>query len=103
MTRRMWGAALRPLCTTAVFSLFLAALVAPSVAAAAPDSGRAQALPVTLWAVDLDRAAASRLAATGLRSYRGQGFNAVVADTRRLSARAAARVPRAAGRAIGRA
>jgi chitodextrinase len=94
----MWGAA-RPRRVTAISVFVLAALAAASPAASAPDAGRAAPLPANVWALELDRASASRLAAAGLRSYRGRGFNAVVADTRRLSARPAARVRTAAGRA----
>jgi chitodextrinase len=95
----MWGAALRPLRAAAVSSLALIALAVCGTAAAAPDAGRAQPLPATVWAFELDRIGAARLAETGLRSYRGQGFTAIVADTRRLSARPAARVRSAASRA----
>ena len=60
------------------------ALLAPSAGARSTDARAAPALPRSLWALELRGSAA--VSSSALRSYRAQGFNAVLTRSRRTRA-----------------
>jgi hypothetical protein len=66
---------------------------------AAPELSRAGvALPAEIWAVELDRAAASKATTRTLAGYRSQGINAVVVNRVRLGRATFRRLRAVAGR-----
>jgi len=70
------------------------AAVALSAAPAAPERAGGAALPQPLWVLELDGKGA--VGSATLRSYRTQGFDAVLTEPRRLTARRSASVRRGA-------
>ena len=88
----MWRAALSHM---VLVGAALMALLAPSAGARSSDATAASALPRPLWALDLGGSAAA--SSSALRSYRAQGFNAVLTHSRRSKRSATSLRRRASG------